>query len=144
MAISWLLAVEQPISFVFVPEAFIYTIVGFIFAISAIIALFIVPNRNAEVVDLLKDKQKPKKTPFVSKWLVALSAVCLSISYYLACTLSLNNSYIRVLPIVFFILIGTYFYSAKALSSMQQALPEEEKLIWRNEFNYSNKPDLQY
>lgn len=63
MAISWLLAVEQPISFVFVPEAFIYTIVGFIllFQLLSLFSLFHIGN--AEVVDLLKDKQKPKRLP---------------------------------------------------------------------------------
>ncbi|MGN7397574.1 FtsX-like permease family protein [Peribacillus frigoritolerans] len=130
MAISWLLAVEQPISFVFVPEAFIYTIVGFIllFQLLSLFSLFHIGN--AEVVDLLKDKQKPKKTPFVSKWLVALSAVCLSISYYFACTLSLNNSYIRVLPIVFFVLIGTYFLFSQSIVALCSRLYRKKKSLY--------------
>ncbi|MGE8022650.1 FtsX-like permease family protein [Peribacillus frigoritolerans] len=130
MAISWLLAVEQPISFVFVPEAFIYTIVGFIllFQLLSLFSLFHIGN--AEVVDILKDKQKPKKTPFVSKWLVALSAVCLSISYYLAYTLSLNNSYIRVLPIVFFVLIGTYFLFSQSIVALCSRLYRKKKSLY--------------
>ncbi|MCY9003322.1 ABC transporter permease [Peribacillus frigoritolerans] len=129
MAISWLLAVEQPISFVFVPEAFIYTIVGFIllFQLLSLFSLFRIGN--AEVVDLLKDKQKPKKAPLVSKWLVALSAVCLSISYYLACTMSLNNSY-RVLPIVFFVLIGTYFLFSQSIVALCSRLYQKKKSLY--------------
>ncbi|MGG3480627.1 ABC transporter permease [Peribacillus frigoritolerans] len=129
MAVSWLLAVEQPISFVFVPEAFIYTIVGFIllFQLLSLLSLFHVGN--AEVVDLLKDKQKPKKTPFVSKWLIALSAVCLSISYYLAATMSLNNSY-RVLPIVFFVLIGTYFLFSQSIVALCSRLYRKKKSLY--------------
>lgn len=130
MAISWLLAVEQPISFVFLPEAFIYTIVGFILLFQLLSLLSLFHIGNAEVVDLLKDKQKPKKTPFVSKWLIALSAVCLSISYFLACTLSLNNSYIRVLPIVFFVLIGTYFLFSQSIVALCRRLYRKKKSLY--------------
>ncbi|MES9740083.1 ABC transporter permease [Peribacillus frigoritolerans] len=129
MAISWLLAVEQPISFVFVPEAFIYTIVGFILLFQLLSLLSLFHIGNAEVVDLLKDKQKPKKTPFVSKWLIALSAVCLSISYYLAATMSLNNSY-RVLPIVFFVLIGTYFFFSQSVVALCSRLYRKKKSLY--------------
>ncbi|MGG3557722.1 ABC transporter permease [Peribacillus frigoritolerans] len=129
MAISWLLAVEQPISFVFVPEAFIYTIVGFILLFQLLSLLSLFHIGNAEVVDLLKDKQKPKKTPFVSKWLIALSAVCLSISYYLAATMSLNNSY-RVLPIVFFVLIGTYFFFSQSIVALCSRLYRKKKSLY--------------
>ncbi|MED3790279.1 ABC transporter permease [Peribacillus frigoritolerans] len=130
MAISWLLAVEQPISFVFVPEAFIYTIVGFILLFQLLSLLSLFQIGNAEVVDLLKDKQKPKKTPFVSTWLVALSTVCLSISYYLAGTMSLNNSYIRVLPIVFFVLIGTYFLFSQSIVALCSRLYRKKKSLY--------------
>ncbi|MEY8731945.1 FtsX-like permease family protein [Peribacillus frigoritolerans] len=129
MAISWLLAVEQPISFVYVPEAFIYTIVGFILLFQLLSLLSLFHIGNAEVVDLLKDKQKPKKTPFVSKWLIALSAVCLSISYYLAATMSLNNSY-RVLPIVFFVLIGTYFLFSQSIVALCSRLYRKKKSLY--------------
>ncbi|MED4695936.1 ABC transporter permease [Peribacillus frigoritolerans] len=129
MAISWLLAVEQPISFVFVPEAFIYTIVGFVLLFQLLSLLSLFHIGNAEVVDLLKDKQKPKKTPFVSKWLIALSAVCLSISYYLAGTMSLNNSY-RVLPIVFFVLIGTYFLFSQSIVALCSRLYRKKKSLY--------------
>lgn len=130
MAVSWLLAVEQPISFVFVPEAFIYTIVGFILLFQLLSLLSLFHIGNAEVVDLLKDKQKPKKTPFVSKWLIALSAGCLSISYYLAATMSLNNSYIRVLPIVFFVLIGTYFLFSQSIVALCRMLYRKKKSLY--------------
>lgn len=129
MAVSWLLAVEQPISFVIVPEAFVYTIVGFILLFQLLSLLSLFHIGNAEVVDLLKDKQKPKKTPFVSKWLVALSAVCLSISYYLAGTMSLNNSY-RVLPIVFFVLIGTYFLFSQSIVALCSRLYRKKKSLY--------------
>ncbi|MEC0274466.1 ABC transporter permease [Peribacillus frigoritolerans] len=129
MAVSWLLAVEQPISFVIIPEAFVYTIVGFILLFQLLSLLSLFHIGNPEVVDLLKDKQKPKKTPFVSKWLVALSAVCLSISYYLAGTMSLNNSY-RVLPIVFFVLIGTYFLFSQSIVALCSSLYRKKKSLY--------------
>ncbi|MDF9762285.1 MULTISPECIES: FtsX-like permease family protein [Peribacillus] len=129
MAVSWLLAVEQPISFVFVPEAFVYTIVGFILLFQLLSLLSLFHIGNAEVVDLLKDKQKPKKTPFVSKWLIALSAVCLSISYYLAGTMSLNNSY-RVMPILFFVLIGTYFLFSQSIVALCSRLYRKKKSLY--------------
>ncbi|MDV7766984.1 ABC transporter permease [Peribacillus sp. CSMR9] len=129
MAVSWLLAVEQPISFVFVPEAFVYTIVGFILLFQLLSLLSLFHIGNAEVVDLLKDKQKPKKTPFVSKWLIALSAVCLSISYYLAGTMSLNNSF-RVMPILFFVLIGTYFLFSQSIVALCSRLYRKKKSLY--------------
>nr|WP_318262366.1 FtsX-like permease family protein [Peribacillus simplex] len=130
MAVSWLLAVEQPISFVFVPEAFVYTIVGFILLFQLLSLLSLFQIGNAEVVDLLKDKQKPKKTPLVSKWLIAISAVCLSISYYLAATMSLNNSYIRVMPILFFVLIGTYFLFSQSIVALCSGLYRKKKSLY--------------
>ncbi|WHX92916.1 FtsX-like permease family protein [Peribacillus simplex] len=130
MAVSWLLAVEQPISFVFVPEAFVYTIVGFVLLFQLLSLLSLFHIGNAEVVDLLKDKQKPKKTPFVSKWLIALSAVCLSVSYYLACTMSMNNSYIRVMPILFFVLIGTYFLFSQSIVALCSRLYRKKKSLY--------------
>ncbi|CAH0294116.1 ABC transporter permease [Peribacillus sp. Bi134] len=130
MAVSWLLAVEQPISFVFVPEAFVYTIVGFILLFQLLSLLSLFQIGNAEVVDLLKDKQKPKKAPLVSKWLIAISAVCLSISYYLAATMSLNNSYIRVLPILFFVLIGTYFLFSQSIVALCSRLYRKKKSLY--------------
>ncbi|MDP1421075.1 ABC transporter permease [Peribacillus simplex] len=129
MAVSWLLAVEQPISFVFVPEAFVYTIVGFILLFQLLSLLSLFHIGNAEVVDLLKDKQKPKKTPFVSKWLIALSAVCLSISYYLTGTMSLNNSS-RVMPILFFVLIGTYFLFSQSIVALCSRLYRKKKSLY--------------
>ncbi|MFE4145141.1 FtsX-like permease family protein [Peribacillus sp. YIM B13472] len=130
MAVSWLLAVEQPISFVFVPEAFVYTIVGFVLLFQLLSLLSLFHIGNAEVVDLLKDKQKPKKTPFVSKWLIALSAVCLSVSYYLAGTMSMNNSYIRVMPILFFVLIGTYFLFSQSIVALCSRLYRKKKSLY--------------
>ncbi|ULM98772.1 ABC transporter permease [Peribacillus frigoritolerans] len=130
MSVSSLLAVEQPISFVFVPEAFIYTIVGFVLLFQLLSLLSLFHIGNAEVVDLLKDKQKPKKTPFVSKWLIALSAVCLSVSYYLAGTMSLNNSYIRVMPILFLILIGTYFLFSQSIVALCSRLYRKKKSLY--------------
>ncbi|MGE7185326.1 ABC transporter permease [Peribacillus sp. NPDC006672] len=130
MIVSWLLAVEQPLSFVFVPKAFVYTIVGFILLFQILSLLSLSRIGNAEVVDLLKDKQKPKKRPFVSKWLVALSAICLSISYYLAVTMSLNNSYIRVLPILFFVLIGTYFLFSQSIVALCSRLYRKKKSLY--------------
>ncbi|WP_375088383.1 FtsX-like permease family protein [Peribacillus sp. RS7] len=141
MTVSWLLAVEQPLSFVFVPKAFIYTIVGFIllFQLLSLLSLFYIGN--AEVVDLLKDKQKPKKTPIVSKWLIALSVVCLSISYYLAVTMSMNNSYIRVLPILIFILIGTYFLFSQSIVALCRRLYQKKKSLY-NGTNLINQTNL--
>ncbi|MFH0066518.1 FtsX-like permease family protein [Peribacillus sp. NPDC056705] len=130
MAVSWLLAVEQPILFVFVPEAFVYTIVGFVLLFQLLSLLSLFHIGKAEVVDLLKDKQKPKKTPFVSKWLIALSAVCLSVSYYLAGTMSLNNSYIRVMPILFFVLIGTYFLFSQSIVALCSRLYRKKKSLY--------------
>lgn len=130
MAVSWLLAVEQPISFVFVPEAFVYTIVGFVLLFQLLSLLSLFHIGNAEVVDLLKDKQKPKKTPFVSKWLIALSAVSLGVSYYLAGTMSLNNSYIRVMPILLFVLIGTYFLFSQSIVALCSRLYRKKKSLY--------------
>ncbi|MCK1983809.1 MULTISPECIES: FtsX-like permease family protein [Peribacillus] len=130
MAVSWLLAVEQPISFVVVPEAFVYTIVGFILLFQLLSLLSLFHIGNAEVVDLLKDKQKPKKTPLVSKWLIALSAICLSASYYLAGTMSLNNSYIRVMPILFLVLIGTYFFFSQSIVAFCSRLYRKKKSLY--------------
>ncbi|MGE7762079.1 FtsX-like permease family protein [Peribacillus sp. NPDC097895] len=130
MVVSWLLEVETPLSFVFVPKAFVYTIVGFILLFQVLSLLSLFQIGNAKVVDLLKDKQKPKKSPIVSKWLIALSVVCLGISYYLAVTMKMNNAYIRVLPILVFILIGTYFLFSQSIVALCRRLHLKKKSLY--------------
>ncbi|MFF2587058.1 FtsX-like permease family protein [Peribacillus butanolivorans] len=130
MIVSSLLAVEEPLAFVLVPKAFVYTIVGFFLLFQLLSLLSLLQIENLEVVDLLKDKQKPKKMPFVSKWLIALSVICLSISYYLAVTMTLNNSFLRVLPILFFVLIGTYFLFSQNIVALCRRLYGKKESLY--------------
>ncbi|MGW6299393.1 FtsX-like permease family protein [Peribacillus butanolivorans] len=130
MIVSSLLAVEEPLAFVLVPKAFVYTIVGFFLLFQLLSLLSLLQIENLEVVDLLKDKQKPKKMPFVSKWLIALSVICLSISYYLAVTMTLNNSFLRVLPILFFVLIGTYFLFSQSIVALCRRLYGKKESLY--------------
>ncbi|MED3687333.1 ABC transporter permease [Peribacillus butanolivorans] len=130
MIVSSLLAVEEPLAFVLVPKAFVYTIVGFFLLFQFLSLLSLLQIENLEVVDLLKDKQKPKKMPFVSKWLIALSVICLSISYYLAVTMTLSNSFLRVLPLLFFVLIGTYFLFSQSIVALCRRLYGKKESLY--------------
>ncbi|MFI8492173.1 FtsX-like permease family protein [Peribacillus butanolivorans] len=130
MIVSSLLAVDEPLAFVLVPKAFVYTIVGFFLLFQLLSLLSLLQIENLEVVDLLKDKQKPKKMPFVSKWLIALSVICLSISYYLAVTMTLSNSFLRVLPLLFFVLIGTYFLFSQSIVALCRRLYGKKESLY--------------
>lgn len=131
MLMSALLSVDSPIEFMLVPEAFLYTIGGFfiLFQLLTLLGLFKVGKQ--EPIDLLKEASKPKNTPLFSYWLVLLTVVCLSITYYLAATIAMLNVFGRILPILFFVLVGTYFLFTQGSVAVMKSIYGKKSRLYR-------------
>ncbi|MCY8462194.1 FtsX-like permease family protein [Bacillus spizizenii] len=110
MIMTWMLSVKVPISFVIVPKAFVMTAAGFLILFQTLLILSLARIRKLEIIDLIKAAQKPKSLPAYSKWLTVLSLLCLAGGYFLSATANAIDMVFRVFPILFLVLIGTYFF----------------------------------
>ncbi|MCY8113737.1 FtsX-like permease family protein [Bacillus spizizenii] len=110
MIMTWMLSVKVPISFVIVPKAFVMTAAGFLILFQTLLILSLARIRKLEIIELIKAAQKPKSLPAYSKWLTVLSLLCLAGGYFLSATANAIDMVFRVFPILFLVLIGTYFF----------------------------------
>ncbi|WP_409344117.1 ABC transporter permease [Paenibacillus sp. MBLB4367] len=109
MALAEILNVSNPIRFVVPAKALLLTGAGF-FALFLAITLFtLFQIGRSQIIDLLKASKKPKTPPLASKWLVVLAVLCLGGGYYMAYTMNMMNAMIFMLPILFLVVVGTYF-----------------------------------
>lgn len=74
--------------------------------------------RPKALIDLFQSGQRPKTAPRTSPWLSILAAVLLLVSYGLAATTSASTLALRMFPVTFMTMIGTYLiYSQLGLLS---------------------------
>ncbi|MEF3302334.1 ABC transporter permease [Paenibacillus sp. GYB003] len=132
MALAELLQVESPIRFILAPKAIWLTIVGFL-ALFELITLFTLRSvGRSQIVELLKAAKKPKSLPAASKWLTALSAVCLAAGYYMAFQAKLQTILIYMLPILATVILGTYFLFTQASVAILRRLQKASGLYYRH------------
>lgn len=122
MAMSALMDVKAPISFMVVPKALIITAVGFGILFQTLTILSLTRIRKLQIIDLLKAKQQPKGMPAYSKWLTVLSVLCLAGCYTIAATAGLLDMIYRVFPILILVLIGTYFFFTQSSVAIFRSL----------------------
>ncbi len=111
---------------------FIPLLVSFLLFLCAIIVSFSLFHiGNAEVVDILKDKQKPKKDSLRFK-VVSCTISSLLKHFLLFGMLAVVEQFLysRVLPIVFFVLIGTYFLFSQSIVALCSRLYRKKKKLY--------------
>ncbi|GIP35721.1 FtsX-like permease family protein [Paenibacillus sp. J2TS4] len=108
MVIAQLLSVS-PIPFKLVPEAVGLTAGGFFLLFQVITLINLIQVGRSKIIDLLKAAKKPKKIPVFSWLLVLLSVLCLGAGYYMAYISNMRNIVITFFPVIFIVIIGTYF-----------------------------------
>ncbi|MBW7455725.1 ABC transporter permease [Paenibacillus sepulcri] len=131
MALSELLDVTNPIPFAIVTKAIIITAAGF-FVLFQVITLFTLSRvGRSQIIDLLKAARKPKKVPVFSPWLIALSIVCLLAGYGLALITTRLTFILLTLPILFLVVVGTYFLFTQSSIALFRKLQKTHALYYK-------------
>lgn len=112
-------------------KALSWTIFAFLILFLSISIFTTLLVRINKLIDLFQAGEKPKKEPKVSKVLAILSAILLIASYYLAATTTLETMMIRILPVVFMTIVGTYFFYTQLSVFMTKLLQRNRILFWK-------------
>ncbi|WP_059104524.1 FtsX-like permease family protein [Shouchella shacheensis] len=122
MLMTSLLTVESPITFQVLPLPYVISGLGF-FALFQFLTLFSFWRmRNKQVVEMLKESQKPKTMPKVSPWLAVVALVFLAIGYAIALLGPPEFALFTMFPILFFVVIGTYFFFTQGTVAVYKRL----------------------
>lgn len=132
MAMSELLGVSNPIPFQLVPKAVIVTAASFFIVFEAISVLMLFSVGRTSIIELLKAAKKPKTLPAFSKWLVALAVICLGGAYALAYVSDDTNIILFSLPILFLVIVGTYFLYTQASIAVLRWLQHRKSVYYQN------------
>ncbi|WZY00012.1 ABC transporter permease [Bacillus sp. FSL W7-1360] len=108
--ISSVLVVESPLSFAFVPKAFIITVVVFIVLFQVLTLLSFWKMRGKQVTDLLKAARKPKSMPITSPVFTVLAVLLLGGGYGTAVMTTGDTLHLTIFPVLILTVIGTYFF----------------------------------
>lgn len=83
------------------------------------------------LIDLFQSGQRPKTAPRTSPWLSILAAVLLVFSYSLAATTSASTLALRMFPVTFMTMIGTYLLYTQLGVALVRRLKQSRRLAWR-------------
>ncbi|MBV7508744.1 ABC transporter permease [Bacillus sp. sid0103] len=112
-------------------KALLLTIGAFLILFLSISLFTTILVRVNKLIDLFQAGEKPKKEPKVSILLSLLSAVLLSVSYYLAATATLLTLLVRILPVIGMTIIGTYFFYTQLSVWVTKILQKNRILFWK-------------
>ncbi|SDJ23153.1 ABC transporter permease [Natribacillus halophilus] len=129
MLMSAMLDTEAPIAFEFVPMAYVITVVGFIVLFQALTLLSFWKMRGQTVQDFLQDARKPKVMPRSSMTITVIALLFLGFGYFIAATASLELSFLLIFPILFFVLIGSYFLFTQGTVAAYKRLYKRNSLL---------------
>ncbi|MGE5704027.1 MAG: ABC transporter permease [Clostridia bacterium] len=104
---------------------------------SAFVALFLVISmcttffvRGSKLIDLLQGSVKPKKEPKASLLLSLLSAGLIGTGYYLSLTTTAETIGARLIPVVFMVVVGTYFFYTQLSVYAIRLLKRQRTFFW--------------
>ncbi|GIM46204.1 putative ABC transporter permease YvcS [Collibacillus ludicampi] len=132
MALSTLLGVTSPIRFAVPPKAVLFTAAGFVVLFQVITLVTLIQVGRSEIIELLHEARKPKRFPVFSKWLVLLSVVCLGSGYSMAYIMNIRNLMLFMLPVVFLVILGTYFLFTQSSVALLRRLQRNRSVYYRN------------
>lgn len=120
-----------PLPFYLSEKALFLTIGAFLVLFFSISLFTTILVRTNKLIDLFQSAERPKKEPKVSVFLSILSALLLSVSYYLAATATMANLLFRMLPVIAMTVIGTYFFYTQLSVFITKLLQKNHSLFWR-------------
>lgn len=121
----------KPLPFVLSIKALLLTIIAFLILFFCISLFTTILVRVNKLIDLFQAGERPKKEPKVSILLALLSAVLLSVSYYLAATATLATLMFRMLPVIAMTIVGTYFFYTQLSVFIIKLLQKNRLLFWK-------------
>lgn len=131
MALSVLLETGAPIAFAVPWKAVVLTGAGF-FALFLLITLLTLRKAGrSEIIDLLKEANKPKSPPRYSLWLTALCVICLAGGYSLATMMSGMTLLVLMLPVIGLTVVGTYFLFTQGSIALVRLLQRRKPFYYR-------------
>lgn len=131
MALSVLLETGAPIAFAVPWKAVVLTGAGF-FALFLLITLLTLRKAGrSQIVDLLKEANKPKTQPRYSIWLTVLCIVCLAGGYGLASYMSGLTLLVLMLPVIGLTVVGTYFLFTQGSIAAVRMLQRRKPFYYR-------------
>ncbi|TYP71319.1 FtsX-like permease family protein [Paenibacillus methanolicus] len=130
MAMALLLGVENPIRFSVPVKAVLLTVGGFLLLFNALNWIGALRVGRTEIVDLLKEASKPKKEPAFSIWLALLGLTTLAGGYTLATFMNLGTFLMLTLPILFLVLVGTYFLFTQSSVAILRLLKRNKGIFY--------------
>ncbi|PAF09566.1 hypothetical protein CHH65_10770 [Shouchella clausii] len=130
MFMTMLLAVDAPITFKFVPVAYLVTGVGFFLLFQVLSLLSFWKLRNQEVIQMLKEASKPKMMPKTSIWLTVLTVICLAAGYGLAVTTNMMTVMLTMFPVLGLVVVGTYFLFTQGTVALYNRLYRNKRSLY--------------
>lgn len=130
MAIGALLSVDNPIPFQIVPKAIKLTVLCFFALFQGINLVSLVRIRKFKIIDLLKASRKPKPFPLSSKWLVALTILCLGGGYTIAWITNIRLVVFTMLPTIGIVVLGTYFLFTQSSIAIINGLQKNKNIFY--------------
>lgn len=130
MFMTMLLAVDAPITFKFVPAAYLVTGIGFFLLFQLLSLLSFWKLRNQEVIQMLKEASKPKMMPKTSVWLTVLTVICLGAGYGLAVTTNMMTVMLTMFPVLGLVVVGTYFLFTQGTVALYKRLYRNKRSLY--------------
>lgn len=130
-AMSLLLQVDSPIEFAIVPEAIVYTFIGYSLLFVFVALINVRGLKKGQIVDLSRQSQKAKKPPAFSWILGLLALLCLSVGYYLAWTTDGRTVLLRILPVIGIVCVGTYFLFSQVSVGFLRTIRKNKGVYYR-------------
>lgn len=132
MGINAILQFEIPLAFV-VPQQAITTTVAVFFILFEVITLIGLREiRKSEIIELVKAAKKPKETPTYSRALVILGIILLVAGYALAAASNLVILFFSMIPILVFVIFGTYLLFMQMTTAVLYKFRDSSSLYWRS------------
>ena len=131
MALSGLLHVDNPLPFYFPLRAVAVTAIGYFLLFLAMTLFSLRRIGRSEIADLMQAGRKPKDPPKFSIWLVLLCVLSLGAGYGLAAAMNGQTVLVTMLPIIFLVVLGTYFLFSQASVALLNGLQRNKRIRYR-------------
>lgn len=130
MMLAEIMRMENPIRFMVPMKAVTITAVGFLSLFLIITVYSLIKVGRTEIIDLIRSSRQPKTLPLYSKWLVALTVICLGSCYFLAYTMTARTFVVYFMPIIILVMIGTYFLFTQSSVAIFRRLQKNKSFFY--------------
>lgn len=143
MGFSQLLDLDQSLGFYIAPKALLLTFIAYFVMFEFNTLLVVWTLRTNAIIDLFRSAKAPKKLPRFSWTISILSILSIGIGYYLAWTANLATIFGRMIPILAFVIPGTYFLFTQGMLALFTGL-KKKKSFYFNRTNILTISDMIY